>query len=128
MKNETKAWLSFAEENLNAALALLEKKYYNASLQNAQQSVEKNLKALLIDKVGGLKKTHSTNELLHKTVEAGLSPIITEEECSLFDSIYLPSKYPLIGIIPAFKPNKRLCRKCITIAQRINKSVRSILQ
>jgi HEPN domain-containing protein len=48
MKSETKIWLDYAEENLKSSKILLDNKLYNPSLQNAQQSVEKALKAIVV--------------------------------------------------------------------------------
>lgn len=45
MKDETHTWLSYADENLNIAKLALEHGHLNSSLQNAQQAVEKYLKA-----------------------------------------------------------------------------------
>ena len=47
MKDETKRWLYFAEENLRSAKILLESSIFNPTLQNVQQAVEKMLKAAL---------------------------------------------------------------------------------
>ena len=43
MKDETKQWLNYANENLESSKILLENFLFNPSLQNAQQSIEKNL-------------------------------------------------------------------------------------
>ncbi len=50
MKDETREWLNYAEENLKAARLLLEQSLYNSCRQNMQQSIEKVLKALLLEK------------------------------------------------------------------------------
>ena len=50
MKDSTAKWIAFAEENLGCSQLVVESAYYNASLQNAQQAVEKALKALVIEK------------------------------------------------------------------------------
>ena len=44
MKNETRIWLDYAEENLESAKLLRESELFNSCLQNVQQSVEKLLK------------------------------------------------------------------------------------
>ena len=43
MKDETKQWLKYANENLESSKILLESFLFNPSLQNAQQSIEKNI-------------------------------------------------------------------------------------
>ena len=51
MKDETKQWLGYGDENLKSAKVLLESKLFNPCLQNAQQAAEKSLKWLLKNKV-----------------------------------------------------------------------------
>ncbi|MBU2444452.1 MAG: HEPN domain-containing protein [Bacteroidetes bacterium] len=48
MKEETKNWITFSEENLEAGKILLESQLYNPCLHNIQQSIEKALKSLFI--------------------------------------------------------------------------------
>jgi len=50
LKDETKNWLIYAEENLRSASILLKSNLFNSCLQNIQQSIEKYLKALLLEK------------------------------------------------------------------------------
>ncbi len=51
MKDDTKSWLAYADENLTAADILQDQGLYNPCLQNIQQTIEKSLKALLLEKV-----------------------------------------------------------------------------
>jgi HEPN domain-containing protein len=128
MKDETKKWLDYAEENLRSAKILLESDIYNPTLQNAQQAVEKILKALCIEFSLKFRKTHSINELVvlltTKKLEVGLAP----DERDLLDSIYLPSKYPLTSVLPDFEPDAKICKKCITIAENLRQTADKILQ
>ena len=64
MKDETKVWLKFAEENLKSSKILLKSHLYNPSLQNTQQTAEKSLKAIFIEKNIKLKRTHDILELV----------------------------------------------------------------
>ena len=58
MQEETKSWLSYSEENLEADRVLLGSKLYNTCLHNIQQSVEKALKSLFIENAIPFTKTH----------------------------------------------------------------------
>jgi len=49
MKDETNTWLDYAVENLDVAKLTLAHSHFNPSLQNAQQAVEKALKAVIIE-------------------------------------------------------------------------------
>ena len=77
MSAEGRRWLVYAQENLRAATMCLEGNLFNPCLQNAQQAVEKALKALHIASGLPLKKTHSIGELrgdlLRAKVDPGLS-------------------------------------------------------
>jgi HEPN domain-containing protein len=45
MSAEGRRWLAYAQENRRAAIVCLESSLFNPCLQNAQQAVEKALKA-----------------------------------------------------------------------------------
>lgn len=127
MKDETKAWRAYAEENLASAKILLEQNLLNACLQNIQQSVEKYLKAMLVEKGHRVRKTHSISELVLFLTDLQFDMEITDEDCDLLDSVYLPTKYPLGGALPEFVPDSPLCKRCLDIAERIAKKVQQLL-
>ncbi len=119
MKDETKRWLEYAEENLRSAEILLESHLYNPSLQNAQQAVEKFLKALFIEKGIKLQKTHNIHTLKQQLEKNGFRFSISDDDADLIDSIYLASKYPFGSALPDFDPDESICRQCIQIAENI---------
>ncbi len=127
MNDETRMWLGYAEENLQSAELLLKNHLWNPCLQNAQQAVEKFLKALLIECAIPLKRTHSINELARMLAERGIESGLTEDQCDLLDSIYLPSKYPLGSALPRFVPDEEVSRQCAQIAERVAERVRHLL-
>lgn len=43
MKEETKLWITYTDENFSAAEVLIKRELFNASLHNMQQAVEKYL-------------------------------------------------------------------------------------
>ena len=94
MSDDAGTWHRYAEENLRSARLLLEHGLLNPCLQNAQQAVEKALKATLIARAIPLRRTHSIQDLVNLLATNGLPSGITAEECNLLDAIYLPSKYP----------------------------------
>jgi len=128
MKDETKQWLNYADENLKSANILLESFLYNPSLQNSQQSIEKYIKAYFIENGLKLQKTHnilSLNEIL-KQNNVLLS--ITEDEIDLIDSIYLSSKYPFGSVLADFDPDNKICLKCIDIANRVKEDMETYVK
>lgn len=127
MKDSTAKWMAFAEENLGCARLVVESEYFNAALQNAQQAVEKALKALVIERDIEFCKTHSIQQLRDMVADVGLAGFLTDEECELLDSIYLPSKYPLGSALPASDPDADICHKCAQIAETVLQKVHRIL-
>ena len=127
MKDETKIWLQYADENFESAKMLLDGSLFNPCLQNVQQAIEKLLKALLVEFSLKFMKTHSINALITALDSAGINIDISVEECDLLDSIYLPSKYPLGGVLPDFEPDLNVCKQCMDIAEKVRNSVASLL-
>jgi HEPN domain-containing protein len=66
-----------------------------------------------------LKKTHSIGELRLDLLQAVADPGLTEDESDLLDPIYLPSKYPIGSVLPAFEPDAKTARRCLAIADRV---------
>ena len=123
MKDETSQWLKYANENLESSKILLESFLYNPSLQNAQQSIEKYIKAYFIENGLKLQKTHnilSLNEILKQN---DICLNITDDEIDLIDTIYLSSKYPFGSVLPDFEPDKDICLKCIDIANQVKEDI-----
>lgn len=127
MKDETRQWLSYAEENLEMARLAHERGYINACLQNAQQAVEKGLKAVVVEAKGEFPKTHSIRELTNLAVALKVPAGLTSEECDLLDAIYIPSKYPVYGILPEQLADFEVCAQCVLVADRVIKSAREAL-
>jgi HEPN domain-containing protein len=127
MKDETKNWIAYAEDNLHSAVILLESGLLNPCLQNIQQAVEKYLKALPLEKDQKIRKTHSISELHTLLQDVGITIGLTEDQCDLFDVVYLPSTYPLGGVLPDFEPDNVLCQHCIDIAQKVDTKVKELL-
>ncbi|MBU0966524.1 MAG: HEPN domain-containing protein [Proteobacteria bacterium] len=122
MNDEIRLWLTYATENLDSAKILLGQNLLNPCLQNVQQSIEKYLKAILLEKSNTIRKTHSVAELIRLLAEHQVHIDLTAEDCDLLDSIYLPSKYPLGSVLPDFVPDIPLCRQCIALAERVAES------
>lgn len=119
MKVDAGKWFDYADENLAIARLGLEGGYYNACLQNVQQAVEKYLKAVVLRRGLSFRKTHSISTLNDQLEKEGVSIQLTEEDCILLDSIYLPSKYPFGSALPDFDPDEKICQECLHIAEKV---------
>jgi len=128
MKGDTGRWLAFAKANLGAARCVFENGYFNPCLQEAQQAIEKMLKALLIETSDEFKKTHSIREIRELLKRQGVVVALDDEECAFLDAIYLPSKYPLGSILPDGEPDAAQCEWCLSIAGRVLDDVLRLLE
>ena len=119
MSAEARQWLLYARENRQVAALSCESGLFNPSPQNAQQAVEKALKAMGLVRGVPLKKTHSIGELRRGLRDIGLDPGLSEDEADLLDTVYLPSKYPLGSVLPAFEADVQTAHHCLAIADRV---------
>jgi len=119
MNDEAREWLKYAQENRQVSRLALGQDLFNACLQNAQQAVEKALKAACVSKGLPIKKTHSVRELRNDLKRIGFEVGLEDTDCDLLDSIYLPSKYPLGSVLPDFAPDEALARQCLSMADRV---------
>jgi len=119
MNDEARLWLQYADENRRVAVLCFESGLFNPCLQNAQQAVEKSLKALCLAIGLPLKKTHSIAELIADLRCAGSSLNFVEDDIDLLDSVYLPSKYPLGSVLPNFNPDTSLAQRCLALANYV---------
>jgi HEPN domain-containing protein len=110
MSAESRRWLAYVQENLRVA---------TMCLQNAQEAVEKALKALHLASGLPLKRTHSIGELRSELLRVNVDPGISEDDAELLDTVYLPSKYPLGSVLPNFEPDAEMARRCLTIANHV---------
>ena len=127
MKKDTELWLRYADENLQSIEVLLKSGLYNPSLQNAQQAVEKYLKAVLIEKAAGLARTHSIRELAGLLEGIGVHLSLTDDDIDLLDSIYLPTKYPAFSVLPKFMPDQSICQQCLEIAEKVRLDILRVI-
>jgi HEPN domain-containing protein len=127
MKDETKLWLKYADENFKSSKILLESFLFNPSLQNTQQAIEKFLKAYMIEKGLKLQKTHNILSLIEALKKENIDINISEDEIDLIDSIYLTSKYPFGSVLADFEPDEKICLKCIDIVLRVKLDIESYL-
>jgi HEPN domain-containing protein len=118
MSDEASVWLQYARENLQVAQMTLESGLLNPCLQNAQQAVEKALKAVLACRNMPLKRTHSIRDLNRDLLRDGWQTNLTEDDCELLDSIYVISKYPLDSVLPHSPPDLGICQRCVGLANQ----------
>lgn len=119
MKDETHSWLSYADENLDVAELAFDHGHLNACLQNAQQGVEKYLKAIIVERNLEFRRTHNIRELTGLLAAQNIDLSVTEDEMDLMDSIYVPSKYPIYSALPHALPDTAVCHDALNIAHKV---------
>lgn len=120
MKPETKSWLKRAERDLKTAGNSFKSKDYYASSFWCQQSIEKGLKALLIEKTGNFPKIHD----LLRLAQLNDSPQRIQELCALVNPAYTGSRYPDISKTYTQKESKQILSMCREVLQWIKKNLR----
>ncbi|MHB1768352.1 MAG: HEPN domain-containing protein [Phycisphaerae bacterium] len=120
-------WMQFATENVLVARMGLENGWLNSCLQNAQQAVEKALKALTLSRNPSVKRTYNIRELVQGLGHVGIVVGLTDDECELLDAIYFPSKYPPDSALPYSLPDAAVCGQCLKIAERVLAAAEKIL-
>jgi HEPN domain-containing protein len=123
MSDDSRKWFVYADENLAVARLALEGGWFNACLQNVQQAVEKFLKAALLFRDAGFQRTHSIEALNRQLQSMGLDAGLSDEDCDLLDTIYIPSKYPVGSVLPDFNPDYETGRRCVEIAEQVRAAV-----
>ena len=106
MKNIVKDWIFLADRDLSAAEVLLKDEYplTNIVAFLCQQTIEKYLKAFLIENDISLVKTHNLlklNDLVNEVKDLS----IDEEKLDDVNEVYTESRYPgEIGLLPTGMP------------------------
>jgi HEPN domain-containing protein len=128
MKDETRTWVSYADENLDVAELTLGHGHLNACLQNVQQAVEKYLKAVIVERGMQFRRTHSIRELVAILAAENIRISIDDDEMDLMDAIYVPSKYPIYSALPHMIPDTTICHNALNIAHRVREIIVGILK
>jgi HEPN domain-containing protein len=119
MKKEAEAWLKISAEDLQSAEVLIERKLFRPACYHAQQSVEKSLKALLIDHDIDTPRTHNLLDLNNAVKKLGYATALTDEDAVYLSSIYR-ARYPSdAGLLPLGEPIAQDAERALKIAQEI---------
>lgn len=128
MKKETEEWIKIALEEYKSALCLFNERLYRMVCYHAQQSVEKVLKAVLIENNVDVARTHNIIDLKNSITKIGYAIELSSEDAIFLNSIYR-SRYPAnIGLLPLGEPTKEDAEKAISIAKPIIEAVQKLLQ
>jgi HEPN domain-containing protein len=120
MRKETEEWIKIAEEDLQSAEYLFEKSLHRMVCYHAQQSVEKILKALLVEHEIDIPRIHNLLDLNNAAKKLGYSAPLQDEDAVFLNSIYR-ARYPLdTGLLPWGEPQAKDASKALDIAKKIS--------
>lgn len=123
MRKVTESWLKDAQDELKSASVLLEHGMYRAACYHSQQSVEKGLKALILEKGESLERTHDIPGLLNKADSLGWNLSLPMDDAVFLNSIY-KGRYPTEeGLLPYGEPLKEDAEKAVSSAERLMEEI-----
>ncbi|MBW1698466.1 MAG: HEPN domain-containing protein [Deltaproteobacteria bacterium] len=124
MKDSIKEWIALAREDLKQAKYLFDGGFYRGACFDAQQAVEKAIKAELIKRGWELEKIHNIRRLLYLLKEHNLSIKCDDDDIDFMDSIYR-GRYPAEeGLLPLKIPVREDASRAISIAEDILKQLK----
>ena len=127
MKDAVKEWIKQAVDERNMAAYLLQGRYFKGACYHAQQSIEKTIKALLLNKGWDLEKTHNLERLVSIAEFYKVPITLAEEDVIFIDAIYR-GRYPFeAGLLPGGEPSEQDAEKAVEIAKRIIGDAKSTL-
>ena len=119
--NLPRQWLEKATEDLTVACLVFREGHLAHTCFLAQQSIEKSLKAYLLDKSNTYPRTHKLVDLLGEC--ENLEPTFSQfrSDCLIVDQYYIPTRYPdgIPGGLPGGSPGQTEARESVEAAERV---------
>jgi HEPN domain-containing protein len=127
MRKATQVWLQDAEEELDMAMILLEHGKNRGACYHAQQSSEKSLKSLIIEKGKKPGRIQDIVDLLNEVVSLGYIVSLSMDNAIFLNSIYR-GRYPTEeGLLPHGEPSYDDAQRAIKASKELLKSVKTLL-
>lgn len=128
MRKVTESWIKDATDELDSALILYENEKYKGSCYHSQQSVEKGLKALVLEKGERAGRVHDIVGLLNKVAQLGWENTgLSMDDAVFLNSIY-KGRYPTEeGLLPYGEPSKEDGGKALSSAKGFIERLKKML-
>ena len=124
MRKEAEAWLKIAAEDLQSAEILFDRKLFRPACYHAQQSVEKSLKTLIVDRDIEIPRTHNILDLNNAAKKLGYAVEVSDEDAVFLSSIYR-ARYPSdAGLLPLGEPIEQDAERALKIAREMARWVK----
>jgi HEPN domain-containing protein len=130
MKKQVEDWIFLADRDLRASEIIMQDDYplTNIVVFHCQQSIEKYLKAYLIEKDAPLEKTHDLVKLngkIRKIKDIG----IEENKLDIINEVYIESRYPgELGLMPDGIPTDEQAQGFIEYTKEIRTIINNELK
>jgi len=127
MRKATSDWIRDAEEELESAKVLYEHGRYKSACYHSQQSVEKGLKAIILEKGRRPERTHDIVDLYNAVTEMGSESGLSMEDAVYLSSIY-KGRYPTEeGLLPHGEPSSADTERAVLSAKRFIEKLKLLL-
>ena len=119
----TENWLKDAQDELESASILFEHGKYRGTCYHSQQSVEKGLKSLILEKGERPERIHDIVELFNKVTTLGWSL----DDAIFLNSIY-KGRYPTEeGLLPHGEPSGEDSEKALLTARKLMQKIKNLI-
>lgn len=119
MRKATDSWIKEAKDEFDSAIILYEHEKYRGACYHSQQSVEKGLKALILEKGKKPERIHDIVELLNEVKEQGWKVDLTVDDAVFLNSVY-KGRYPTEeGLLPHGEPLRGDAERAISAAGKL---------
>lgn len=129
LPEEVLNWLYFSDEDSLSSNIMMREKIYNKVCFLSQQTIEKCLKAYLLNRGKEIKRTHKIVDIISEcsAIDKGFSQF--EDDAVEIDRYYIPTRYPdaVVGSLPEGLPRETDAKSAKEIADRIQEYVKKKL-
>jgi HEPN domain-containing protein len=128
MRKATEQWMEDAEDELASARILHEHGKTRAVCYHCQQSVEKCLKALIIEKGDAPEKVHDIVELFRHAQRLGWTIAMEMDDAILLNSAYKERSASEEGLLPHGEPTQADAARALEAASSVSDSARQLIE
>lgn len=125
MNPAAESWLKQSAEDLRYARSALRDRYFAWACFACQQSAEKALKAVLVERTGTVQKTHRLLELARPCEEIDRSFAKLRPALDILNQYYGPTRYADLhgGKAPYEQYTKEIAREALRLAEKVLRTV-----
>src|SRR3990172_726059 len=106
MRRQTEEWLKLANEDLQSAECLLERRLLRMVCYHAQQAVEKVLKSVLAECEVEIPRIHNLLDLNNSAKGLSYTTDLSDEDAIFLNTVYRWRYPPDLGLLPSGEPTE----------------------